>query len=151
MAADYDDDMGPSPYSYLRTPSPDASRARVSRLTVSPKMHSRTQSSSSDSDYLGPSSHTRDVPRSRTNEVHDAIADAKDRKKAMDLRVQAKRSARDMLDARDRARIAHREGDQEAEDVYGQDARSHESAKNYSDKCAAKIFFKVNNKVRHNH
>jgi hypothetical protein len=148
--ADYDD-MGPSPYSYLRTPSPDTSRPRVSRLTVSPRKHSRTQSSSSDSDYLDPSSRTRAVPRSRSHEVHDAIADAKDRKKALEMRDQAKRSARDMLDARDRARIAHRRGDHEAEDEYGQEARAHESAKKHSDKRAAKIFFRVNNKVRSNH
>lgn len=150
IMVDYDD-MGQSPYSYLRTPSPDSSHSRVSRLTVSPKKHSRTQSSSSDSDYLGPSSRTRAVPRSRSHEVNDAIADAKDRKKAIELRDQAKRSARDMIDARDRAKIAQRSGDHEAEDEYGQDARAHESAKNYSDKRAAKIFFRVNNKVRSNH
>jgi hypothetical protein len=148
--ADYDD-MEPSPYSFLRTPSPDASRARVSRLTVSPQKHSRTQSSSSDSDHLGPSSRTRAVPRSRGHEVHDVIADAKERKKALELRDQAKRSARDMLEARDRAKIAHRRGDYEAEDEYGQEARSHESLKKNSDKRAAKIFFTVNNKVRSNH
>jgi hypothetical protein len=148
--ADYDD-MEPSPYSYLRTPSPDTSRARVSRLTVSPQKHSRAQSSSSDSDYLGPSSRTRAVPRSRGHEVHDAIADARDRKKAMELRDQAKRCARDMLDARDRAKNAHRRGDHEAQDEYGQEARSHESLKKNSDKRAAKIFFRVNNKVRSIH
>ena len=150
MAADYDD-MGPSPYSYLRTPSPDTSRARVSRLTVSPQKHSRTQSSSSDSDYLGPSSRTRALPRSQSHEVNDAIADAKDREKAIELRDQAKRSARDMLDARDRAKGAHRRGDYEAEDECGQEARSHESLKKNSDKRAAKIFFRVNNKVPNNH
>jgi hypothetical protein len=56
-----------------------------------------------------------------------------------------------MIDARDRAKNAQRSGDHEAEDEYGQDARAHESAKNYSDKCAARIFFRVNNKVRSNH
>jgi hypothetical protein len=140
---DYDDDMGPSPYSYLRTPSPDASRTHVS-----PKKHSRTQSSSSDSDYLGPSSRTRAIPRSGSHEVHNAIADAQDRKKAMELREHAKRSARDMREARDRAKIAHRKGDNEAEYEYRQEARAHESAKKNSDKRAAKIFFRVNNKVR---
>lgn len=147
--ADYDD-MEPSPYSYLRTPSPDTSRARVSRPTVSPKKHSRTLSSSSDSDYLGPSSRTRAVPRTRGNEVHDAIADAKDRKKAMDLRDRARRSARDMIDARDQAKRAQRMGDHEAKDEYGQEARSHESSKRNSDKHAARILFRVNNKVRTN-
>ena len=147
--ADYDD-MEPSPYSYLRTPSPDTSRARVSRPTVSPKKHSRTLSSSSDSDYLGPSSRTRAVPRTRGNEVHDAIADAKDRKKAMELRDQARQSARDMIDARDQAKRAQRMGDHEAKDEYGQEARSHESSKRNSDKHAARILFRVNNKVRTN-
>ena len=40
----YADDVGPSPYSFLRTPSPDASRTRAF-----PQKHSGTQSSSSDS------------------------------------------------------------------------------------------------------
>jgi hypothetical protein len=150
--ADYDDDdMEPSPYSYLRTPSPDASRARVSQPTVSPQKHSRTQSSSSDSDYLGPSSRTRAVPRTRGHEVHDAIADAKDRKKAVELREQAKRSIRDMLDARDQAKDAHRRGDHEANDEYRQEARSHESLKKNLDERAARILFRVNNKVRSYH
>jgi hypothetical protein len=146
--ADYDDDMGPSPYSYLRTPSPDASRTHVS-----PQKHSRTQSSSSDSDYLGPSSRTGAVPRSSSqgHEVHDAIADVQDRKKAMELRDHAKRSGRDMREARDRVKIAYRKGDNEAEDEYRQEARAHESAKKNSDKRAAKILFRVNNKVRSNH
>src|SRR6266403_1950391 len=145
--ADYDD-MWSSPYSYLRPPSPDAPRPRGSRLTVpvSPQKHSRTQSSSSDSDYPGPSSRTR-----RSLEVHDAIAGAEDKKKARELRDQAKRSAREMQDARDRAKIAHRRGDREAESEYKQEARAHESAKKNLDKRAAKIFFRVNNKVRYNH
>src|SRR6266403_148315 len=145
--ADYDD-MWSSPYSYLRPPSPDAPRPRVSRLTVpvSPQKHSRTQSSSSDSDYPGPSSRTR-----RSLEVHDAIAGAEDKKKARELRDQAKRSAREMQDARDRAKIAHRRGDREAESEYKQEARAQESAKKNLDKRAATIFFRVNNKVRYNH
>jgi hypothetical protein len=145
---DYDDDMGPSPYSYLPPPSPDFSRVRVTRLTVPPQRHRRTQSSSSDSDYLGPSLRTRAVAHSRSLEVHDAIADAEGKKKARELRDQAKRSARDMRDARDRAKIAHRRGDREAESEYRQEARAHESAKKNLDKRAAKIFFRVNNKVR---
>ena len=146
--ADYDDDdMGPSPYSFLRTPSPDASRARVSRLTVSPRKHSRTQSSSSDSEYLGPSSPTQAVSRSQSHEVHDAIAGAEDKKKATVLRDQAKRSARDMRDARDRAKNAHRRGDRYAEREYNQEARTHRIAKINLDKRAANIFFRANNKV----
>lgn len=142
---DDDDDMGPSPYSYLRTPSPDDSRARFS-----PQKHSRTQSSSSDSDYLGPSSpaRRRAVPRSRTHEVvHDAIAGAEDKKKAMELRNQAKRSAQNMRDARDRAKLAHRMGDRQAGSEYRQAARAHESAMKNSDKRAAEILFRANNKA----
>lgn len=67
------------------------------------------------------------------------------------MRDQAKRSAREMQDARDRAKIAHRRGDREAESEYKQEARAHESAKKNLDKRAAKIFFRVNNKVRYNH
>ena len=144
---DDDDDMEPSPYSYLRTPSPDASRARVSRLTVSPQKHSRTQSSSSDSDYLGPSSPTRGVSRSQSYEVHDANAGAEDKKRAMELRAQARRSAREMRDARDRAKNARRMGDLQGEGEYKQEARAHESTKKDLDKRAAKIFFRMNNKV----
>ncbi|KAI0277641.1 hypothetical protein BGY98DRAFT_917951 [Russula aff. rugulosa BPL654] len=65
----------------------------------------------------------------------------------MELREHAKRSARDMREARDRANIAHRKGDDEAENEYRQEARAHESAKKNSDKRAAKIFFRVNNKA----
>ena len=152
IVADYDDyddmDMGPSPYSYLRAPSPDAPPAHVSPPTVSPHKHSRTQSSSSDSDYPGPSSRRRAVLGSRGLEVHDAIEDAQDRKKAMELREQAKRSAHDMREARDRAKIAQRKGNTEAETEHRQEARAHESAKKNSDKRAASIFFRVNNKVR---
>jgi hypothetical protein len=53
-----------------------------------------------------------------------------------------------MRDARDRAKIAHRNRDDEAESEYRQEARAHESAKKNSDKRAAKIFFRLNNKVR---
>jgi hypothetical protein len=53
-----------SPYSYLCPP--DAARVPVFRLTAFPQKHSRTQTSSSDSGYyLGPSSPTRAVLRSR--------------------------------------------------------------------------------------
>jgi hypothetical protein len=69
----------------------------------------------------------------------------------MELRDHAKRSARDMREARDRAKTANRKGDNEAEDEYRQEARAHESAKKNSDKRAAKILFRVNNKVRSNH
>jgi hypothetical protein len=145
-----------SSYSYQRAPSPDATRVQVSRLTVSPKKHSRTQSSSSDSDYLGPSSHTRAVPRSWSPfpdvlpdpDVDDAVANAKDNKKAIELRERARSSTREMLDARDRAKSARRRGDRVAESDYKQQARAHESTMKNLNKNAAKIIFRLKNQVR---
>ena len=75
------------------------------------------------------------------------VSCAKDKKKAMELRVQAKRSALDMHDARDRAKNAHRRGDRYAEREYNQEARTHRIAKINLDKRAANIFFRANNKV----
>ena len=56
-----------------------------------------------------------------------------------------------MREARDRAKIAHRKGNNEAESEYGQEIRAHETAKKNSDKRAAKILFRMNNKIRSNH
>jgi hypothetical protein len=144
-----------SPYSHLRPPSPDADRVSVSQLTASPKKHSRTQSSSSDSDhYLGPSSPSRAVPRSRAplsdqlDPFDDAVANAESNRKARELREKARRSHREMRDARDRAKIARRMGDRAAESECNQAARAHESAMKNFNKNAAKIIFRVKNQVR---
>lgn len=75
------------------------------------------------------------------------VSRVKDKKKAMKLRNQAKRSALDMHDARDRAKTAHRRGDRQAEREYSQEAKAHSSVKKSFDKCAANIFFRANNKV----
>ena len=141
-----------SPYSYLRPASPDHARVRVPRLNTSPKKHSRTQSSSSDSDY--PSSPTR-AGRSRTplsdqldSELDDAVANAESNKKARELREKARRSNREMRDARDRAKSARRRGDRVAESECQQEARAHESAMKNLNRSAAKIIFRVKNQVR---
>ena len=151
----YPDSPMMSPYSYLRPPSPDAARVRVSRLNTSPKKHSRTQSSSSDSDqYLGPSSPSRAAPRSRNplsdqvDPFDDAVANAESNRKARELREKARRSNREMRDARDRAKNARRMGDRATESECNQEARAHESAMNHSNKTAAKIIFRVKNQVR---
>lgn len=140
-----------SPYSYLRPASPDHARVRA-RLNTSPKKHSRTQSSSSDSDY--PSSPTR-AGRSRTplsdqldSELDDAVANAESNKKARELREKARRSNREMRDARDRAKSARRRGDRVAESECQQEARAHESAMKNLNRSAAKIIFRVKNQVR---
>jgi hypothetical protein len=66
----------------------------------------------------------------------------------MELRDHAKRSVHEMREARDQADMAPRKGDNENENENRQEARAHESAKKDSDKRAAMIFFRVNNKVR---
>ena len=141
-----------SPYSYLRPASPDNARVRVSQLNTSPKKHSRTRSSSSDSDY--PSSPTR-AGRSRTplsdqldSELDDAVANAESNKKARELREKARRSNREMRDARDRAKSARRRGDRVAESECQQEARAHESSMKNLNRSAAKIIFRVKNQVR---
>jgi hypothetical protein len=119
---------------------------------VSPqKKHSRTHSSSSDSDYLSPSSHARASAAwsySPDAESDDPVANAENEKKAQELRIKARRSNLEMRDARDRAKDARRRGDRVAESEYNQEARAHESAMKNSDKIAAKLIFKVKNQVR---
>ena len=145
-----------SSYAYQRAPSPDDTHVHVSRLTVSPKKHSRTQSSSSDSDYLGPSSHTWAAPRSWSPlpdvvsdpGADDGVSKAEGNKKARELREKARRSTREMLDARDRAKSARRRGDRVAESEHKQEARAHESAMKNLNKSAAKIIFGLKNQVR---
>ena len=146
----------PSSHSYQRAPSPDDTHVHVSRLTVSPKEHSRTQSFSSDSDYLGPSSHTWAAPRSRSPlpdvvsdpGADDVVSKAEGNKKARELREKARRSTREMLDARDRAKSARRRGDRVAESEHKQEARAHESEMKDLNKKAAKIIFRLKNQVR---
>ena len=145
-----------SSYSYERAPSPDDINVNISRLTVSPKKHSRTQSSSSDSDYLGPNSHTWAAPRSWSPlpdgasdpGADDTVSKAEGNKKARELREKARRSTREMLDARDRAKSARRRGDRVAESEHKQEARAHESAMKNLNKSAAKIIFGLKNQVR---
>ena len=147
----------PSSHSYQRAPSPDDTHVHVSRLTVSPKEHSRTQSFSSDSDdYLGPSSRTWAAPHSWSSlpdvvsdpGADDVISKAERNKKARELRENARRSKREMIDARDRAKSARRRGDWVAESEHEQEAREHESEMKDLNKSAAKIIFGLKNQVR---
>jgi hypothetical protein len=120
---------------------------------VSPQKHSRTQSSSSDSDYLSPSPHARAAWSPFPDVLHDSesddpVANAEDQKKARELREKARRSNREMRDARDRAKDARRRGDRAAESEYNQEARAHESSMKNLDKSAAKLIFKAKNRVR---
>ena len=149
-----------SSHSYQRAPSPDDTHVHVSRLTVSLKEHPRTQSFSSDSDdYLGPSSHTWAAPRSWSSlpdvvsdpGADDVISKAERNKKARELRENARRSKREMIDARDRAKSARWRGDWVAESEHEQEAREHESEMKDLNKSAAKIIFGLKNQVRGNH
>ena len=146
-----------SSHSYQRAPSTHDTHVHVSRLTVSPKEHPRTQSFSSDSDdYLGPSSHTWAAPRSWSSlpdvvsdpGADDVISKAERNKKARELRENARRSKREMIDARDRAKSARRRGDWVAESEHEQEAREHESEMKDLNKSAAKIIFGLKNQVR---
>ncbi|KAH9993961.1 hypothetical protein BJV77DRAFT_328121 [Russula vinacea] len=146
-----------SSHSYQRAPSTHDTHVHVSRLTVSPKEHPRTQSFSSDSDdYLGPSSHTWAAPRSWSSlpdvvsdpGADDVISKAERNKKARELRENARRSKREMIDARDRAKSARWRGDWVAESEHKQEAREHESEMKDLNKSAAKIIFGLKNQGR---
>ncbi|KAI0298590.1 hypothetical protein BC826DRAFT_998228 [Russula brevipes] len=108
--------------------------------------HSRTRSSSSDSDYV----HTS--PPTSPGALHDSEFDAgpsvEGQDRASDLRLKAQRCNRDMREARDLARGAHRMRDYTTESMHRQDAMACESKMKRLNKTAASIIFKENNKAR---
>lgn len=141
-------------YSHQRAPSPDATLDPVS---VSPLTKSHTRSSSFGSDHSTTSSrrdpedvwHSSNlVPDARSNFEFDAAANVEAKEVARDLREKARRSNREMKEARDRAKSARKRGDSEARYTYEREAISHESGMKHYDKKAAKIIFRENNKVR---
>jgi DNA-nicking Smr family endonuclease len=75
----------------------------------------------------------------------------KDEKAAVALRKQARRSNREMREARDLVIRARKYGDYRAEQRHREDAIAYESEMNSLDKRAAKITFRQNNKVRGYH
>jgi len=147
--------LPPSPgspfYSYWDSPSPDSSSADVFGSSNSPQIHSRTLSSSSDSDYRGANLSPRAIPRSVPDGLHDLesarVANKQNMEMARKLREQARHSHREMQAARDRAKGARKRRDSKAERTYNGEARSHESGRKILNKRAAKIIFKENNKV----
>ena len=147
--------------SYPRVPSPDVTRTYVfgSYLEDSPPTRSRTLSSSSGSDYLGPTSSPRRVPRP-PSPVPDAqygvgfesaATTGGMKATAEPLRERARCSKREMHKAQGLAKSARKRGDHEAEQSHKQDAIAYESEMKSLDKRAAKIFFGENNKVRGHH
>jgi len=68
-------------------------------------------------------------------------------KTARQLRERARRSNREMREARDKAKSARRIGDYETARTHNQDAIAHESEMKSLDKRAAKIIFKEKNKA----
>ncbi|KAI9459093.1 hypothetical protein F5148DRAFT_1287218 [Russula earlei] len=131
-------------HSCERTPSPDTACVGV---LGSPLTHSRTLSSSSNSDYhyRGASSSSHVTSQSQ-NCVPDAV-NAENMEAARQLREQARRSDREMRQALDRAKSARNTRDYGVERTCKQEANSHESKKKNLNKRAAKIIFRENNKA----
>jgi hypothetical protein len=145
----------PTRASHHHGPSPDVGRSHVIGYIDTPPTHSRTLSSSSGSDYLGPTSSTRRVPRSPSPLLDaqygvgfESAATAQDMKAAIALRERARRSKREMHEARDLAKSARKCGDYTTERTHRQDAIAHESEMKSLDKRAAKIIFRENNDVK---
>jgi len=145
----------PTRASHHRAPSLDASRPHVVGYFDTPSTHSRTHSSSSGSEYLGPTSSTRRVPRSpgplldaQYSVGFESAATAQDMQAAIALRERARRNKREMHEARDLAKGARKRGDHTTEQTHRQDAIAHESEMKSLDKRAAKIIFRENNNVK---
>jgi len=80
--------------------------------------------------------------------LSDALAGVEDLEFAKKLRDKARRSGREMTEAYSRAKSAQRMGDRWAAQEHRQRADAHKSVMEELDNRAAKIIFKVNNKVR---
>jgi hypothetical protein len=88
------------------------------------------------------------VPNAQSGVEFEAATTVEDMKTATALRERARRSNREMREARDLAKNARKRGDHAAAGKHRQDAIAHESEMKCLDKRAAKIIFRENNKVR---
>jgi len=88
------------------------------------------------------------VPNAQSGVEFEAATTVEDMKAATALRERARRSNREMREARDLAKNARKRGDYTAAGKHRQDAIAHENEMKCSDKRAAKIIFRENNKVR---
>jgi DNA-nicking Smr family endonuclease len=88
------------------------------------------------------------VPNAQSGVEFEAATTVEDMKAATALRGRARRSNREMREARDLAKSARKRGDQTAAERHRRDAIAHESEMKSLDKRAAKIIFRENNKAR---
>lgn len=135
--------------------SPDVSHPHAFEDAESRPAHSHALPSSSGSGHPGITSSTRVVPLSLSRVLNaqpgvdfEAATTIEDMKAAIALRERARRSNREMREARDLAKAARKRNDHTAAGKHRQDASAHESEMKCLDKRAAKIIFRENNKVR---